>query len=399
DYTFNDLVGEDPGFRRCVEDLKIASISDRSILITGESGTGKEVLAQAAHKHSKRSGAPIIPINCAAIPEQLFESELFGYVGGAFSGARKGGSPGKFELAEGGTVFLDQIESMPLEMQAKLLRVIEEKRVWRIGGKKPKPLDVRLIAASNRELEEIIREGDFRTDLYYRINVVSVKIPPLRERRGDIPLLAKHMIKKYIHSPEDIDAYLPPTLLEEIQSYEWPGNVRELSNWAERLLIFERSTIDVSSQAGLSSQETDATKVDETPRQASPEVMKLSEAQALCIREAISRNKGNLSRAAADLEIDRSTLYRKMSKLKIPKSKAAAVEANPTSPHGIPGSHALGIRKLREAESVCIMNALSRNNGNLKRAAADLGIARDTLYRKISNLDIPVEKVRPESLD
>ncbi|MEW6440994.1 MAG: sigma 54-interacting transcriptional regulator [bacterium] len=398
-FTFDDLVGKDPGFRKCLEDLRIAANSDRSILITGESGTGKEMCAQAAHNHSKRGDSPFIPINCAAIPKELFESELFGYVEGAFSGARKGGNPGKFELADGGTLFLDQIESMPLEMQPKLLRVLEEKRVWRLGGKKPKPLDVRLIAASNIDLEQSIREGSFRADLFYRINVVSVKIPPLRERGGDIALLAKHLIKKYIHSLEDIDTYLPPRLLEEVQSYEWPGNVRELSNWVERLLTFERRAIHAASQAGMSSKERDTGKFDEIPPLASVGVMKLSEAQALCIREAISRNKGNLSRAAADLEISRATLYRKMCKLKIPKSKGTAEEAILTSRRGIPGLHALRTQKLKEAECVCIRSALSKNSGNLRRAAADLGIARETLYRKISDFDIAVVKATPKSSD
>ncbi|MDY6797045.1 MAG: sigma 54-interacting transcriptional regulator [Actinomycetota bacterium] len=311
-YIFEDLIGEDPEFRMCVETLKLASQSESPIVITGESGTGKEMFAQAVHNHSHRRDGPFIPLNCAAIPRDLLESELFGYDEGAFTGAKRGGNPGKFELADGGTIFLDEIDSMPLYMQAKLLRVIEEKRVLRLGGKAFIPVDVRIIAASCRDLEKRIHQGGFRDDLYYRINVVGVNIPPLRERCGDIPVLAEHFMKKSAKSPSEMGRFLKPDILDTLRAYEWPGNVRELSNWVERLLTIgdrgepsheikasKRPKQDMSTQA-LGSENMNSIRIDEV--------------EALLIKEAIVRNKGMISRAACDLGISSATVYRRIAK-------------------------------------------------------------------------------------
>jgi transcriptional regulator with PAS, ATPase and Fis domain len=188
------------------------------------------MFAQAVHNYSHRRDNPFIPLNCAAIPRDLLESELFGYDEGAFTGAKRGGNPGKFEFADGGTIFLDEIDSMPLDMQVKLLRVIEEKRVLRLGGNSFVPIDVRIIASSSKDLQERIRQGGFRDDLYYRINVVSVNIPPLGERRNDIPILAKYFLGKYAKSPSEVERFLRPDTLDTLRAYEWPGNVREVSN-------------------------------------------------------------------------------------------------------------------------------------------------------------------------
>ena len=318
-YTFDDIVGEDEAFQRCVETLKLASRADCAVLLTGESGTGKEVFAQAVHNYSDRRAGPFVPINCAALPKDLFESEIFGYEEGAFTGARKSGNPGKFELSANGSIFLDQIESMPLEIQAKLLRVIEEKRVLRLGGKKFTPLDIRIVSASNRDLEERIREGRFRADLYYRINTVSVSIPPLRERRKDVPLLAKHFWDKESMAEDEAQHFLEPSILERLRTYDWPGNVRELSNWVRRVRAL--GTIEDPIPIRTSTRASFEPIKDRDALWGGHSVLRISEAEELCIRRAILKNRGVLSKAAADLGIGRATLYRKMFKYGISLEK------------------------------------------------------------------------------
>jgi transcriptional regulator of acetoin/glycerol metabolism len=310
-FTFEDIVGEDHEFVKCTETLKMAARTDCPIVITGESGTGKEMFAQAVHNYSDRRDGPFIPLNCAAIPKDLLESELFGYDEGAFTGAKRGGNPGKFELADGGTIFLDEVDSMPLDMQAKLLRLIEEKRVLRLGGKSFVPVDVRIISASNKDLMDRTREGAFRDDLYFRLNVVGVNIPPLRDRRKDVALLAKHFIEKYTKSPGEAERFLKPGILETLQAYEWPGNVRELSNWVERLLALgknEGPSQEMMIPAG-SSQERRGDR-----GSSSAKAVKLEDREAQHIKEAIAGNNGVISRAASELGISRATLYRKIAK-------------------------------------------------------------------------------------
>ncbi len=310
-YTFNDLVGRDGHFHLCVKNTKLAAKSDCPIVITGESGTGKEMFAQAIHNYSNRHDGPFLPINCAAIPRDLLESELFGYEEGAFTGAKKGGNPGKFELADKGTLFLDEIDSMPLDLQAKLLRVIEDKRVVRLGGMSFIPVDVRIVAASCKDLRQRIREDGFRSDLFFRISVVNVNIPPLRERRGDIPLLARHFVMKYAKSAEEAKRYLQPTILATLQANDWPGNVRELSNWAERILTIGQ---EVSSTSSITPLPDPQTGNQESAPSNGGRAKLLGDAEAEIISKAIADNRFNLSRTAADLGISRSTLYRKMEK-------------------------------------------------------------------------------------
>lgn len=212
--------------------VKVAK-SDATVLIRGESGTGKEIMAKVIHSNSRRAEGPFVKVNCAAIPDNLLESELFGYVGGAFTGARKEGKPGKFEMANGGTIFLDEIGDMDFNMQAKLLRVIQEREVERIGGNRAIPLDVRILAATNQNLEEMIEKQKFRQDLYYRLNVIEIRILPLRRRKEDVPVLAHYFIKKI--SGEDLA--VAPGVLDILSSYDWPGNVRELQNVLEHACI------------------------------------------------------------------------------------------------------------------------------------------------------------------
>ncbi len=230
---FSNIIGQSREVMEAVELAKLSARSSSNVLLQGESGTGKEIFAQAIHNKSCRSNAPFIPLNCGAIPRELVGSELFGYEDGAFTGARKGGKPGKFELAGGGTLFLDEIGDMPLEQQAVLLRVIQEKRMTRIGGIKVIPVDVRLICATHKNLLEKVRKGTFRQDLYYRLNVMSITIPPLRERLEDIPLLFQHFLDRLCNDRGQC-LKVDKDVLHYLYSYLWPGNVRELQNVVER---------------------------------------------------------------------------------------------------------------------------------------------------------------------
>ncbi|MHC1759243.1 MAG: sigma-54 interaction domain-containing protein [Negativicutes bacterium] len=239
--SFESFIGEsDEIIQIKQEALKMAQ-SDSTILIQGESGTGKEILARAIHSASSRAKGAFIAINCAAIPEMLLESELFGYEQGAFTGAKKGGKQGKFELADGGTLFLDEIGDMPLHLQVKLLRVLQERTFDRVGGTRTIPLDIRIIAATNQELEEKVRLKEFRLDLYYRLNVIPIVIPPLRERRKDIVVLSKYFLLKYKHDLKKEVVDFTAGALEALGNYSWPGNVRELENAVEYAVNIENS--------------------------------------------------------------------------------------------------------------------------------------------------------------
>jgi sigma-54 dependent transcriptional regulator, acetoin dehydrogenase operon transcriptional activator AcoR len=228
-YSFSSLVGEDPSFKRALKLATKAAVTDKSVLIIGESGTGKELFAQAIHNGSTRQTEPFLAINCAAFPKDLIASELFGYAEGAFTNAVKGGRKGKFEIANGGTIFLDEIGDMPLELQAHLLRVLEEKEITPVGSSQSKPVDIRIIAATNKDLFQLVQEDKFRLDLYYRLNVISVNIPGLRKRKQDIELFIKHFLPTKTFSQ---------SVLKFFYEYEWPGNLREMKNIMEQIEIF-----------------------------------------------------------------------------------------------------------------------------------------------------------------
>ena len=231
------LVGDSPEMHSIFEVIGKVADTPSTVLITGESGTGKELVAKALHEHSSRQGGPFIKINCAAIPKTLMESELFGYEKGAFTGATSS-KPGRFELADGGTLFLDEIGEIPVEMQVKLLRAIQESEFERVGGLKTIKVDVRLITATNRDLEQEIQRGNFREDLYYRLNVVPLLIPPLRKRAGDIPLLVRHIMKKFNERLKKNVAGIDDDALAALEGHAWPGNIRELENVLERTILF-----------------------------------------------------------------------------------------------------------------------------------------------------------------
>ena len=234
-YIFADMIGNSPALKKVITKAKSYGKTDLTVLVTGESGTGKEILVNSIHNISPRRQEPFVAVNCATLPQSLLESELFGYEEGSFTGARKGGKPGLFEVAQKGTLFLDEISEMNLSAQVQLLRVLQEKMVRRIGGSKNIPVDVRIIAASNADLHKRVKEGQFREDLFYRLNVLNLCIPPLRERKEDIPLLMEYFLEKYLE--ENNNLKIPEQFMKKLQSYYWPGNVRELENLAEKYAI------------------------------------------------------------------------------------------------------------------------------------------------------------------
>ncbi|MEW6661436.1 MAG: sigma-54-dependent Fis family transcriptional regulator [Bacillota bacterium] len=306
-FTFDDILAQSKTMRQTMALAKLAAENSLNILILGESGTGKELLAQAIHNASSRTEGPFVAINCGAIPKDLIGSEMFGYTEGAFTGAKHQGSPGKFELADGGTIFLDEIGDMPLDLQAALLRFIQDRQLIRIGGSQVIPVDVRIITATNKNLSQEVSRGNFRQDLYYRLNVFPIHVPPLRERAGDITLLARHFLEKMSHRLGK-RLYFSTTSLACLESYSWPGNVRELENAVQRLAYLVPD--------GPIQRETVMTILGERHSPSPPKSMglSLSDLEKDSIREAIRVNSGNLSQAAKVLGIGRTTLYRKIKK-------------------------------------------------------------------------------------
>jgi formate hydrogenlyase transcriptional activator len=237
--NFGDIIGESPGLRKVMHQIQLVAPTDAAVLLTGESGTGKELVARAIHDHSPRKGRALIKVNCSAVPDSLFESEFFGHVKGAFTGALKD-KPGRFELADGGTLFLDEIGDVPLAMQAKLLRVLQEQELERIGDTCTRKVNVRVIAATNSDLKKEVDAGRFRQDLFYRLSVFPIEIPPLRERREDIPLLATHFMKQSARRMNRPTPRVTPATMSQLTAYDWPGNVRELQNAVERAVILSQ---------------------------------------------------------------------------------------------------------------------------------------------------------------
>lgn len=315
-YSFDDILGVSKNFVELKNFAERISASPAPVLIQGESGTGKELFAHAIHASSPRCDKPFVSINCAAIPRELVGSELFGYVGGAFTGSNRSGAKGKFELANGGTLFLDEIGEMPLEMQSVLLRVLEENAVTRIGGDKPIPVNVRLITATNRDLQSYIAEGKFRGDLYYRINVINLNLIPLRERQEDIPVLAEAFIKRYARENGVKITGLDPEALYALMNYDWPGNIRELRNTIERCVItneggnigLSQLPVNISSISGVQPRTSDSGPEDNSGADSfSSRYIKHRKDVALSMMEEFG---GNKSLVAKRMGISRSTLYR-----------------------------------------------------------------------------------------
>ena len=307
------IIGESPLIQKAREVAIQAAESDLSLLITGETGTGKDLFAHAVHRLSARSKKPFVKVNCGAIPAELFESELFGYEAGAFTGAQTKGKPGKFELADGGTIFLDEVGDLPLAMQVKLLRIIQEREVERLGGTKPLKLDFRIISATNRDLKAMLNNSLFRKDLYYRLNIFRLEVPALREIKNDIPRLAYNILSSLRTGKRLVPSRISPEAMKRLTSYSWPGNVRELKNALERAAAVagdkelrpehlpedlgdENPLPDLNSEHGASLKEQ----------------MRLAEKAA--VKEALDAAGGNRTAAAARLGIHRTGLYQKMKK-------------------------------------------------------------------------------------
>jgi two-component system nitrogen regulation response regulator NtrX len=320
-----ELVGQSPAMQQLRQLIETAGPTNSRVLIGGENGTGKELVARAIHEHSARADKPFVAVNCAAIPETLIESELFGHEKGSFSGATSM-KRGQFEQADGGTLFLDEIGDMSLSTQAKVLRALQEQQFTRVGGTRLMKVDVRVLAASNKDLLKEIEKGTFRDDLFYRLNVVPIVVPPLRERREDIPLLVRHFMK--VHSEEqglrmkDVS----PDAMSVFQQYDWPGNIRELGNLVERLMIMVPGNVIDATQAGLALQVRPAAASSQPSVSATSPILSqaydsLRDARNAFEKEYIGRklreHHWNISRTAEDLKIERSHLHRKIKLLDV----------------------------------------------------------------------------------
>jgi len=305
------MVADSPAMKTIKKKIEVLSDTDSTVLIEGESGTGKEICAQEIYRHSSRKDKPFVSINCANLSPQLFESEFFGHEKGAFTGAHTQ-RKGKLELAHTGTIFLDEIGELPLESQAKILRAIEEQKFERLGGSEIQEVDVRIIVATNKDLKQLVEEKKFREDLYYRLNVISIFIPPLRERIEDIPGLAKIFFKSYRAKTSKPIPDLSPDTIKKLQSYNWPGNIRELRNYIERLVVFfniehqilaDDITVVGDKNKFLLPPEIFDVQYEEAKRKV------LENFKKVYIKKALKKNKGKLSTTARELGINRSSLY------------------------------------------------------------------------------------------
>ncbi len=327
-FKFDGIVGSSKGMRKILDQAERLAGVDTTVLIAGESGTGKEILAKAIHYNGPRNGRPFMVINCGAIPDTLLESELFGYRKGAFSGADRN-KAGKFEAADGGTVFLDEIGDLPLPLQVKVLRVVQENEINVVGENAPRKVDVRIIAASNRDLKQMAANGEFRQDLYYRLNVAPLLLPPLRERREDIPLLSRFFVERICKKHNRPAITLGGEILRKLEIYDWPGNVRELENCVERLVIFSQTGVaDIKDlpEEILSPSLAVGNAVFRVP----PEGVSMPELERQLVITALERTGWNQTHAADFLGISRNVLIYRMQKYRLgPYENLPADEEDP----------------------------------------------------------------------
>ena len=313
-YTFYDMVGKDPAIVKIFEIVPVVASSDATILIEGPTGTGKDVLVKVIHNAGQRSKKPLVKVNCAALPDNLLESEMFGYVKGAFTGAETD-KPGRFQEADGGTIFLDEIGDLPLSLQAKLLRVLEDKEFYPLGSRKTTQVDVRIISATNQNLERLVSEKRFREDLFYRLNVMRLDLPPLKDRRGDIPLLISHILKRLCATRDTMVEKFSNNAMEVLLNYDYPGNVRELQNIIEHALIvcqdrvIERNHLPLSLQGGM--------PVPLPTEEKRPFDKEIEFSEKTIILDRLQKFNWNKGKTAAALDINRTTLWRKMKKYNI----------------------------------------------------------------------------------
>jgi len=325
-FHFSDIISDSPEMDNALRAAYSAASSMSNVLIQGESGTGKELLAQAIHNHSERRNGPFVALNCGAIPRDLIGSELFGYAEGAFTGAKKGGNPGKFEMASGGTLFLDEIGDMPLDQQVTLLRVLQEKTLSRIAGTRVISVDVRVICATNKDLYQEMMDGNFRHDLYYRLNVINIQVPRLQERLDDIPLLFNHFLRKKTSNHGIAVPHVQPEVLQCLQEYSWPGNVRELENIVERLIYAssqgeirsEHLPREIREQGNLTSHpaQMPVAYKPETPLPLSSR-QRLDEIERDELLSLLRQHDGNVAKIARQIGVSRNTVYTRMKKYQL----------------------------------------------------------------------------------
>ncbi|MBP1625574.1 MAG: sensor protein [Holophagaceae bacterium] len=334
-FRFEDILGEAKVLKKAIQLGQLASQNNSNVLLTGDSGTGKEMFAQAIHNRSRRAGGPFIAVNCGAIPRELIASELFGYQEGSFTGANKGGRPGKFELASGGTLFLDEIGDMPIEQQVALLRVLQDRTITRIGGEGPLAVDVRIICATNKDLPGAIQKGTLREDLYYRLNVSPIPLPSLKEHLEDIPLLVKAFLNKLAPQPKGLSHVVDPAVVETLQAYSWPGNVRELQNAVERIAHAANGsqiTLEHLPEEFLS-------RLHPAPEHPAPPPLaqplgsgtlrqQLDHQEKTELMSVLMQQKGCLTKCAAALGISRNTLYRRLNYHGIEMGKRKGAQAS-----------------------------------------------------------------------
>lgn len=315
-FTFEDIIHKSEKMAKTIKIAKVGSNTDMTVLIQGESGTGKELFAHAIHNNSSKASKPFVILDCSTIPKELVESELFGYAEGAFTGAKKGGKLGKFELADGGTIFLDEIGEMPIDIQAKLLRVLQSGTFTRVGGNEPIEVDIRVIAATNRNLEEEVKKKNFREDLYYRLNMFSLEIPPLRYRKEDIIKLIDCFLEKAATKLDKKGITISNDALDILINYDWPGNVRELENAIFRAvnLCFEGEILPVHLPESI----VEKTEIVVPVRGKKADKKSLEDMEIKHILELLEENNGNKKKTAEILGISRSTLYRKLKKYGVP---------------------------------------------------------------------------------
>lgn len=316
-YDFSDIVAISPDMVGAVQQAQKVATTPATILLLGESGTGKELFAHAIHNSSNRRYNQFVRVNCAALPDSLLESELFGYSEGAFTGARRGGKKGLFEQASGGTIFLDEIGEINLNVQAKLLRVLQEKEIVRVGDTKPLAVDVRVIAATNINLEEAVAQGRFREDLYYRIRVIPIVIPPLRNRKEEIPILARHLLRRFNQDYGRVVETISPEVVQVLQSYSWPGNVRELENLLGRAIInmrFNETQVRLEHLPPLTSTSRPLPRSEEQLSAPARLDEALDAYERMLIQTALNRNGGNKTETARELGVSLRSLYYKIEK-------------------------------------------------------------------------------------
>jgi len=315
-FGFEGIIGQSPAIRRVIETCRLIAPTDTTVLIEGESGTGKELIAKALHNNSPRREHNFVALNCAALSEGILESELFGHEKGAFTGALAG-RKGRFEHADGGTLFLDEVGDMPVATQIKLLRVIENREIVRVGSNEPRKVDVRLVSATNQRLDELVKSGKFREDLYFRLKVVRVVLPPLRDRREDVPLLAEHYLRHLAAEHGKAVTGITPEALRVLAAYDWPGNVRELINTLETMIVLApRPVLDSSD---IPPELRPAGRQEQRPEDIRPGATSLGNAERILIERTLASTAGNRHEAAAILGIGQRTLYRKIKEFGLAK--------------------------------------------------------------------------------